>query len=78
MFHTHTYERLKYIVPMLSVETMYFSIFIQNITIIHNRSLIGNIIDIIIHRPRPDTHPTLDYHCSYMFMAPDNDTYEVS
>jgi len=43
----------------------------------HHLSLTGNTIDIIIYRPR-HPYPTLDYHYSYRFMAPDNDTYEVS
>jgi len=43
----------------------------------HHISLTGNTIDIIIYRPRHPYH-SLDYHYSYRFMAPDNDTYEVS
>ena len=43
----------------------------------HHLSLTGNAIDVVIYRPR-HPYPTLDYHYSYRFMAPDNDTYEVS
>ena len=43
----------------------------------HHISLTGNAIDVVIYRPR-HPYPTLDYHYSYRFMAPDNDTYEVS
>lgn len=43
----------------------------------HHISLTGNTIDVVIYRPR-HPYPALDYHYSYRFMAPDNDTYEVS
>ena len=43
----------------------------------HHLSLTGNKIDVIIYRPK-HPYPALDYHYIYRFMAPDNDTYEVS
>ena len=43
----------------------------------HHLSLTGNKIDVIIYRPK-HPYPALDYHYMYRFMAPDNDTYEVS
>ena len=43
----------------------------------HHISLTGNKIDVIIYRPK-HPYPALDYHYMYRFMAPDNDTYEVS
>ena len=43
----------------------------------HHISLTGNKIDVIIYKPK-HPYPALDYHYMYRFMAPDNDTYEVS
>jgi len=45
--------------------------------IFHHITLTGSVIKVMIYRPR-HPYPSLDYHYRYRFMAPDNDTYDIS